>query len=133
VGWSETSPGQIARPEPEIFSAGRSDSDRSLEPQSEPEFSFEIELISGGEGRELRLEQARAITQSIDNLRDRVSGAESSRTAGVGAVVTRLQRLEESVERLHEGQMDIRERLARLEGESAVRKPTLWDPQEGSR
>jgi septation ring formation regulator EzrA len=76
---------------------------------------------------------SRRMTQSIDSLRDRVSGVESSLTAGVGAIVTRLQRLEEGVERLHEGQMDIRERLARLEGESAARKPTLWDPQEGAR
>jgi hypothetical protein len=46
-------------------SGGRYDSDRSFEPQPEPEFSFEIELISGEEGRELRLEQARAIRELL--------------------------------------------------------------------
>jgi hypothetical protein len=76
---------------------------------------------------------SRRITQSIDSLRDRVSGAESSLSAGLGAVVARLQRLEESVDRLHEGQVDIRERLARLEGETMARKPTLWPPREGTR
>jgi hypothetical protein len=46
-------------------SAGRYDSDPSFEPQPEPEFSFEIELISGEEGRELRLDQARAIRELL--------------------------------------------------------------------
>lgn len=76
---------------------------------------------------------SRRVTQSIDNLRDRVSGTESSLTAGLGAVGRSLQRLEGSVERLNEGQVDIRERLSHLEGQSAARKPTLWAPQEGAR
>lgn len=46
-------------------SGGRYDSDRSFEPHPEPEFTFEIELISGEEGRELRLEQARAIRELL--------------------------------------------------------------------
>lgn len=42
-------PGRYARP------------DRSFQPQPPPEFTFEIEVVTGEEGRELRLEQARAI------------------------------------------------------------------------
>jgi hypothetical protein len=71
---------------------------------------------------------SRRITQSIDGLRDRVSGTESSLTAGLGAVGRSLQRLEDNVERLHKGQVDIRERLARLEGETG--RPRLWAPVE---
>lgn len=73
---------------------------------------------------------SRRVTQSIDRLRDRVSGTESSLTAGLGAVGRSLQRLEESVERLHEGQVDIRERLARLEGERVGGRARLWAPEE---
>lgn len=59
---------------------------------------------------------SRRVTQSIDALRNRVSATESSLTAGLGAVGRSLQKLEDNVERLHEGQVDIRERLARREG-----------------
>jgi hypothetical protein len=34
---------------------------RKFEPQPGPEFVFEIEVLTGKEGRQLRMEQARAI------------------------------------------------------------------------
>lgn len=73
---------------------------------------------------------SRRVTQSIDALRNRVSATESSLTAGLGAVGRSLQKLEDKVGQLHEGQVDIRERLARLEGEGGGRRPRLWAPEE---
>jgi hypothetical protein len=73
---------------------------------------------------------SRRVTHSMDALRDRFSATESSLTAGLGAVGRSLQRLEHNVERLHEAQVDIRERLARLEGEGIGGRPRLWAPQE---
>lgn len=77
---------------------------------------------------------SRRVTESIDALRNRVSDTESSLMAGVGAVGRSLKKLEDNVERLHEGQVDIRERLAHLEGElegeRAGGRPRLWAPEE---
>jgi hypothetical protein len=73
---------------------------------------------------------SRRVMESIDALRNRVSATESSLTAGLGVVGRSLQKLEDSIERLHEGQVDIRERLARLEGERIGGRPRLWAPEE---
>lgn len=57
---------------------------------------------------------------------------ESDRNISLRALVsvTRLQKPEESVQRPHEGQVDIWERLARLEGERVRGRPRLWAPEE---
>jgi hypothetical protein len=77
-----------------------------------------------------RRSSSRRVMKSIESLRNRVSATESSMTAGLGAIAARIQRLEEGVGRLHDGQIDIRERLARLEGETAARKRELWSQEE---
>jgi hypothetical protein len=73
---------------------------------------------------------SRRVTHSIDALRNRVSATESSLTASLGAVGRSLQKLEENVERIHDGQVDLRERLARLEGERVGGRPRQWAPEE---
>lgn len=65
-------------------SAGRYDPDRSFEPSSEPGFTFEIEVISGEEGRELRLEQARAIREFLLWLRCERASADSGADETIG-------------------------------------------------
>jgi hypothetical protein len=61
-------------------SASRYDRDRSFEPQPGPEFVFEIEVLTGEEGGQLRLEQARAIRDLLLWVRSRrrISRAEDS-------------------------------------------------------
>lgn len=56
-------------------SASGYDDSRSFQPQPGPEFVFEIEVLTGEEGRQLRLEQARAI-------RDLLLWVRSQRRAG---------------------------------------------------
>lgn len=58
-------------------SAAGYDEDRSFEPQPGPEFVFEIEVLTGEEGRQLRMEQARAI-------RDLLLWVRSQRRSGRG-------------------------------------------------
>jgi prefoldin subunit 5 len=45
----------------------------------------------------------------------------------------KIDRLAAGQAELREGQSEVRERLARLEGEKAAEKPRLWAPEERTR
>ncbi|MCA1701760.1 MAG: hypothetical protein LC808_00195 [Actinobacteria bacterium] len=63
----------------------RYDPGRSFEPRPGPGFTFEIEVVSGEEGREVALEQARAVRELLLWVREqRTQNKKSHRPAEDG-------------------------------------------------